>query len=394
MRLLYITNGFPYPLTSGYLRHYHLLRWLAQRNEITLASIVDGRHERSHRDAIAGWVRAIHTASPESNRWRRRAGRLIELAGMRPTRSVRQLRHEVARLVQRERFDAVLFSGKRTVPILEALDDLPIVADLTDATSERLAGMRASQRGLKRIRLSADLRRARDAERRLIERAERLVFASDRDRESLLRDRPERRAASLVIPNGVDTEYWHRQSTELGRERVIFTGVMSYEPNADAALILLRDVMPLVWQEIPTATCAVVGRDPGPDLRAAAAEERCSVTGWVEDMRPHLEQAAVFVAPLRFGAGIQNKVLEALAMEVPAVVSPLAAAGLTRDDRQPPLHIADGPSATARRIVTLLHAGRADASPWAEGRAFVEREFSWARAGHALETTLRELCDR
>lgn len=393
MRLLYITNGFPYPLTSGYLRHYHLLRWLAQHHEITLASVVDGRHEPAHRDAIAGWVQAIYTAAPEPDRWRRRAGRLIELAGIRPTSSVRQLRNEVARMVRHEAPDAVLFSGKRTVPILEVLDGLPIVADLTDATSERLAGMRASHRGLRRIQLTAELRRARDAERRLIERAERLVFASDRDRDSVLHDRPERRATSIVIPNGVDTDYWQRQRPQLGRERIVFTGVMSYEPNADAALILLREVMPLVWQEIPAATCAIVGRDPGPELHAAAAGGRCSVTGWVDDMRPHLEQAAVFAAPLRFGAGIQNKVLEALAMEVPAVVSPLAAAGLTRDDRQPPLHIADGPSATARQIVTLLRAGRADASPWAEGRAFVEREFSWARAGQALEATLRELCD-
>ena len=393
MRLLYITNGFPFPLTSGYLRHYHLLRWLAQHHSITLASIVDGRHERSHRDAIAGWVQSIHTAAPESGRWGRRLGRLVELAGIRPARSVRQLRHEIARLVQRDPPDAVVFSGKRTVPILDVLDGLPIVADLTDATSERLSGMRESRRGLRRLQLSAELRQARDAERRLIERATRLVFASERDRDALLRDQPQRRAASLVIPNGVDTDYWHRQRPELGQDCVVFSGVMSYEPNADAALVLIREVMPSVWTEIPSATCAIVGRDPGPELYAAAAGHRCTITGSVDDMRPHLEEAAVFAAPLRFGAGIQNKVLEALAMEIPAVVSPLAAAGLAKDDRQPPLHVADGPAATAHQIVTLLHAGRADASPLAEGRAFVEREFSWARSGQALESALRELAE-
>lgn len=391
MRLLYVTNGFPYPLTSGYLRHYHLLRWLVQRNDVTLASVVDGRHRPADREAIAGWVHAIHTAAAARGRWRRRTDRLIELAGVRPASDIRLLRAEIAGLVHRERPDAVVFSGKRTAPILDVLRDIPVVADLTDATSERLAGMRQSHRGLRRARLSAELRRVRHAERRIIDRASRLVFASDRDRDALLRDRPERRSASIVIPNGVDTDYWHRKRPELGQERVVLTGVMSYEPNADAARILLREIMPLVWQHVPSAVCAIVGRDPGADLLAAVHDERCIITGSVDDMRPHLEQAAVFAAPLRFGAGIQNKVLEALAMEIPSVVSPLAAAGLIREGRPAVLHVAEGAASTAARIVTLLRAARVDPSPNAEGRAFVEREFSWSRAGQLLESTLQGL---
>jgi len=120
---------------------------------------------------------------------------------------------------------------------------------------------------------------------------------------------------------------------------------MHYAPNVDAAFHLIRDVFPVVRVEIPDAQLHIVGRDPTPELRAAQNVPGVTIIGFVEDVRPWLEGATVFASPIRFGAGIQNKVLEAMAMELPVVASTVAADGLrTNEGTMPPVDIADDPS--------------------------------------------------
>jgi glycosyltransferase involved in cell wall biosynthesis len=140
----------------------------------------------------------------------------------------------------------------------------------------------------------------------------------------------------------------------------------------------------------PDARVLLVGRDPGPALRQAAVRAHgVTLTGTVTDVRPALEEAAVFAAPLRVGAGIQNKVLEALAMEVPVVASPLAAGGLHTDDGEaPPLVEADGPEATAAALVEALDGADEGAPPPPEGRRFVAAHFSWRRSGSLVAQAL------
>jgi glycosyltransferase involved in cell wall biosynthesis len=215
-------------------------------------------------------------------------------------------------------------------------------------------------------------------------RVDRMLFASPRDRDAVVRPNDPRAA---IVPNGVDAEYWRRRTSERGRATVAFTGAMHYRPNADAALRLVREVLPLVRREVPGARLLLVGRDPAEELRAAARDPGVVVTGLVEDVRPFLEEATVFAAPLRYASGIQNKILEAMAMEIPVVASSAAAAGLCTDTGEaPPLEIADDPADVAAAIVRLLkEEGRA---PAAESRRFVERHFSWRTHARRVEAVL------
>jgi glycosyltransferase involved in cell wall biosynthesis len=161
---------------------------------------------------------------------------------------------------------------------------------------------------------------------------------------------------------------------------------MDYPPNVDAAVHLAREIFPAVRAARPGTRLLLVGRDPTPAVVALGDDPGVTVTGFVDDVRPYLDRAAVFVAPLRFGAGIQNKVLEALAMEVPVVATPLAAAGLRADGAPPPpLVVADDDGTMVARVVELLDRAAADGLPHREGRAFVEGHFGWAAAGARLE---------
>ncbi len=395
MRILYVTNGFPYPLTSGYLRHYFLIRSLSASHAVTLLSLTSREPTADDRREVDRIVEASYVF-PRTPRGGGAARRIVRRGGEllgHPEPAARALRDAVAELRRPRTFDVAVFSGKRTAPALAALAGLPVVADLCDATSLRVRGALAYARPARRLALLAEYANVRRIERRLVARASRLVFASARDRDAILGPAgteprgPHARAA--VIPNGVDTAFWRRTSDRLGRDRIVFTGAMDYPPNVDAAVHLARDVLPLVRSKAPTACLVIVGRDPAPEVRALADLPGVEVTGLVPDVRPYLEAAAVFAAPLRFGVGIQNKVLEAMAMAVPVVASPLAADGVRQADGRPaPLDVASGPAETADRIVDRLRAAEAGATPDARGRAWVEAGFDWERSGRRLEALL------
>jgi glycosyltransferase involved in cell wall biosynthesis len=139
---------------------------------------------------------------------------------------------------------------------------------------------------------------------------------------------------------------------------------------------------------VPTAHVSIVGRDPTAEVRALGARPGVTVTGFVDDVRPYLEGASVFAAPIRYGAGIQNKVLEALAMEVPVVTTPVVADGVRRGADEPPLVVESEDEALAAAIVRLLRTPEEYGHIAVDGRRYVEQAFSWPRSVAAVENAL------
>jgi glycosyltransferase involved in cell wall biosynthesis len=389
MRILYVTPAFPYPLTSGLLRQYHFIRELAGRHSIRLVSMVGADFEPEHAAAMASFVDGVYPvrSTARSNGVRRKAaGRLR--AWLDPAHgdaAARDLAAMVRDCVRHDHFDALFVSGKRTYPALAAAASIPVVADLCDATSVRLRGQLRHAQPARRLVLALEYAHVRELERRFVREATHLLFASARDRDALApANEPER---ASVVPNGVDLEYWRRSSTVRGGCDVVLTGAMSYPPNEDAALWLVESILPRVRRTVPDARLWIVGRDPRPRLVRAGRQRGVTVTGTVADVRPYLDRATVLAAPLRFGAGIQNKLLEALAMQLPVVASPLAAAGLrTADGQSPPVQVAaDAETFAAALTERLADVGR---DPHGAGRAFVARHFAWRTTGEQLEGVL------
>ncbi|HSL72357.1 MAG TPA: glycosyltransferase [Longimicrobiales bacterium] len=396
MNILYVTNDFPYPLTSGHLRHYFLIRELARHHRITLLSIVRPSFMDEHRAALEPFTERIATfvsSTQGRSRMQKARNQVAAFAERRPIDlAALELQKAAAELCRHIRFDAAVISGRRTTPALDALTGIPLIADLCDADSVRLLGALRRSALMQLPRILIEYLRVRRAERSLIRAAAHVLFAAQRDLHALIGHGIGR---ASVIPNGVDLAYWHRKRRERGQATMIFTGAMQYAPNTDAAIWLIERVLPLVRQERPDARLLIVGRDPPPPLERAGHLDGVVVTGAVPDMRPELERASVFVAPLRFGAGIQNKVLEALAMELPVVVTPLAAAGLrSREGVDPPLVTASEPAQIAQALLRELAACDRDRSARAAGRAFVHRHFSWQHSGQQLDAVLHEVVQR
>jgi glycosyltransferase involved in cell wall biosynthesis len=155
------------------------------------------------------------------------------------------------------------------------------------------------------------------------------VVLTNRDAEML---KLNARLPIVVIPNGVDVESSPLPVTNRGANLAVL-GNYDYAPNLDAALRLVRDIFPLIQQKIPAARLCLVGSSPPPALRAYASDH-IEITGHVPDIRPYFEYSMIFISPLQFGAGIKNKILEALAMQTPVVATPVSCDGISVEHGQ------------------------------------------------------------
>ena len=205
------------------------------------------------------------------------------------------------------------------------------------------------------------------------------MVVSDRDREELVRINPALKVT--VIPNGVDT-YEFRPRPVQRIPALLFVGNYEYAPNVDAALRLATEIFPLVKSRVPQAHLWLVGNAPPPELTALASNS-IRVTGRVPDVRPYLARASAFVSPLRLGAGIKNKILEALAMGCPVVATPVSLDGIAARDGQEALS-ADGTD-MIDAIVHLLQDEDLRTTLSTNGRTLIESRYSWNHVAEQYE---------
>jgi hypothetical protein len=391
MRILYIAPAFQHPRMRGPTRCFHFLKELSRRHALTLLSLAADPVPKEVFAEVASHVDKlllIETRKDGVLPFDRALGRL-PVVGSRLSR-LRERRRAVSRMkdvfereVERGSYDLVLFHGKSVFPVIEEFDALPVVIDFCDATSlrhrDRMRYARPGEWALVGLRYLL----TRQVERKLLRKSRQIAFVSQRDRDAILATP----GFSKVVPIGVDHEYWRRTNGCVRPGTVVFTGVMSYAPNEDAALYLIEKVAPLVRQVVPELRVFIVGREPSPRLiRASRGLSGVTVTGSVEDLRPYLEQAAVFAAPLRYGSGVQNKLLEAMAMEVPVVTTSIAAAGLcVGENAHPPVLVADTPERFAESVGQLLNDEAQRNRLGNQGRRYVEENFDWKKSAALIE---------
>ncbi len=268
---------------------------------------------------------------------------------------------------------------------------VPIVWDSVDSISHLFSQASQHSRSAKgRLITKLELGRTRRSEEALPKLFDRVLVTSAIDRAAFmdLSDEPEvvsRRIA--VVPNGVDTHYFKPDLARIEAPTLVVSGKMSYHANVTMVLHLMESIMPGVWQHRPDVRVWIVGKDPPPEVRAHGItmpngtpantmSARVVVTDTVPDIRPYLQQATLAVAPLAYGAGIQNKVLEAMACSTPVVASRKAVAAIDVEDRHD-LAIADDDDEFIERVLNLLPDEESRRQMGANGRVFVERHHSW-----------------
>jgi glycosyltransferase involved in cell wall biosynthesis len=196
----------------------------------------------------------------------------------------------------------------------------------------------------------------------------------------------EKRDEILIIPNGVDHDYFKPQEREKKYD-LVFTGNMSYPPNVNAVEYLANEILPIVWKSRPETTLYIAGATPDPKVKKAASE-RIIVSGWLDDIRDAYAQSRVFIAPMRIGTGLQNKLLEAMSMRLPAITSPLANASLGAKPNEEIL-IGSNAEEMAQNIITLLTDKEKAEQIAQAGFDFTNCVYDWGKATEVLEEEMK-----
>lgn len=386
MKLLYLTPAFQHPIVRGPTRCYHFTKELCDRHEITMMTLIRSEIPNEAFTEMKSYVKKIYTFNAMGDSSNGKNGNGVSKkvkTSMSVKSAVKEMREAFLDLVKKESFDAVLFHGKSIYSVIEGFDDLPIVIDFCDATSMRIKDRMKFDTFSKRIMLKRRYKNFREIEQKMINKTPHVAFISCRDRDANM----ENRDGIRIVPIGVDLDFWKRRTNEPQKNTLVFTGVMNYRPNEDAAHYLIDKILPLVRPYVPDLEVLIVGRDPTEALVEKGKKfDDVTVTGFVDDVRDYLEKASIFVAPVRYASGIQNKVLEAFAMELPVICTTAVAEGLKFDDAdETPIHVANDPKPFADKVVNLLSDDNERRQLAEEGRRFVERHFIWAKNAEVLE---------
>jgi glycosyltransferase involved in cell wall biosynthesis len=384
MRVLFVT---PYPVSRIRIRSYGFVSQLARQHDVTVLAL--GVGERDQADMLELQRQGIAMTCVQD----RRAQKFLRCLRAVGTRLPLQVAYDAAPAL-RAAISAQLASGQfdvlhvefiRALGALPAALPLPVVWDAVDCISQLYEqGARFGATPMLRLIGRQEARRTRAFELAQLRRFRHVLVTSERDRQALLalaedgRGAPNERALAgiTVLPHGVDQQYFSPRSEPRQAETLIFTGKMSFHANIAGVLTLARQILPRIWEQRPGVRLIVAGSNPPEAVRRLARDPRIEVTGYVPDLRPYLARAQIAVSPLPYAVGIQNKVIEAMALGTPVIASSSASAGLQAVPGRDFL-LADAPAEFAAAALRLLD----DRALWnslvEHGLAYVARHHNW-----------------
>lgn len=393
MKILFIV---PYVPNLVRVRPYNMIRSLAGRgHQVTVLTLWTSDADQSDLEHLREFCEAVYANHMPA--WRS----LWNCAQVLPTRDPLQSVYSwqpglIEPFLNDTSYDVVHVEhlrGARYGLHFKKQSKIPVVWDSVDCITHlfRQASAQSTDR-LRRWRSRLDLKRTERYEGWLVNQFDRVLVTSPTDKQMLaLLSEKGVLAPIEVVPNGVALQYFH-PDTAVTREAatLIISGKMSYHANITMATHMVNNIMPHVWQHRPDARLQIVGKDPTRDILALGQHANVAVTGTVPELPPYLQKATLAVAPITYNAGIQNKVLEAMACATPVVTTPQATASLQLTPGQDVL-VAEQPAEFAQQIVSLLNNPHQQFQVGQAGRAYVETYHNWTTVAQKLEGIYREV---
>jgi len=374
MNILFIA---PYVPSRIRVRPFHLIKELSRKHKITVVALgeSDGRKVEGA-DELLDFVDDLFVV-PHS-KVRGLAQSLVGLPTPIPMCAAfcwsLAMKEKIMSVLRRDRFDLVHIEHLRAAHFASVCGDLPIVFDSVDCLTSLFGQMASEKKNpVSKLVMLEEAIKLRRYEPHILKRFARIIITTESEKAELLKLNPD--LAIDVIENGVDTEYFSPQGSVRDDKRIVFSGKMGYHPNAQAAAWFATECFPLVREKYPDAEFTIVGSGPSAEIRKLAELPGVSVTGYVDDIRLYLDSASAAVVPMQVAVGIQNKILEAMAMELPVVATPIALRALGSDC--PGAIEADGIEETAAAVVNLLENRESAKEMGKQGRSYVLENFSW-----------------
>lgn len=387
MKILLLTQVVPYPPNSGpKVKTYNVLKYLAQRHEVTLVSFVRSDQERADAQALSRYCKSIITVPIRRSAVRDVGYLAASLMSSTPFLVARDnvvaMRKQVADLLHRTRFDVIhadqLTMAQFALPKNgESQNGERTVLDEHNAVWTIVRRMcQGTPWGPKRLLLELEWRKLRRYEGELCRRFDRTLAVIEEDRQAL-DDAAGQKCGIAVIPIGVDTTELAPIPRNPEARDVISIATMFYPPNAEGVLWFAREVFPSIRSASPTTKFYIVGARPPQEVRRLAnAEPNIVVTDYVPDITPLIAQSAVSIVPVRAGSGMRVKILENFARGIPVVTTTIGKEGISAVHEQH-LLLADEPTAFAREVLRIIKNRRYADDLASRARKLVEQRYDW-----------------
>ncbi len=377
MRIFFICRRVPFPPDRGdKIATFNEIRHLSAKHEVHVFCLGDGADDLDNIAGLNEYAKSITAVPVEPAAIKLRAlkallfGQPLSVAALNEATLHDAIRQEFAKL----RPDLILVYSCNVAQFAEHFSSVPRIMQFGDLNSLKWRQYAERSRIPLKWIYAIEERRFLAYERHIAH-----TFSS-----ALVHTESERRDFERLIPgipvalvgNGVDLDYFRSTGAAKRAASMVFTGVMDYRPNIDAAVWFCKEVLPIVQAEIPEANFMICGSRPAPTVRRLANRMGVTVTGRVPDTRPYLDQAEVFVAPLRIARGVQNKLLEALSMGLPCVASIAAWSG-TVIPAGDGILAADQPREFAGHVIRLLRDTVWRANMARRARLVAEANYRW-----------------
>lgn len=391
MKLLFVANRVPYPPFRGdKLKIFNLGKQLQNQHEIHLIAIAETAADLEYREELE---KVFHKVTfLQIPKWKSFFNVIFGILGSKPLQVAyfksRKFNNLLHQQIARENYDAVHVQHLRMAQFFSKANKSRVILDLPDAFS--LYWKRRSENATslwKRKFANFEYQRLLKFEKITLPNFPLNLVCSKEDCNYLIENT---QANIQVLPNGVDIDtFGPKAEVSIEHSRILFTGNMDYEPNVDAVVYFVEEIFPEILKEIPNAIFVIAGQRPVNKVKNLAANN-IFITGFVQDISVEYAKSNVVVAPLRFGAGTQNKVLEAMAVGVPVVCTEIGFKGLEIHSGEGAI-LAKTKADFIAEVVRLLREKEYRNSVSLNGRNVIVNNFSWQAIAQKLSNYFLEI---
>ena len=390
-RILYLTTRLPYPVVGGdRLRMYNILKQLKLLGyEVTLISLVtqddDIRGAMEHNEFYSNLITVP---------FNRKMAYLYAAKAVFNDKPFiveyfysREMQKVVDNLLKKENFDIITGYMIRIAPYLEKHKNKMIILDFVDAVSMMYERRIKTVKSFwDKFKISIEYLKVKNYEKKCTKNFKMQTVISQTDKDYI--EKFVKKSNIKIVGNGVDTEYY-KPVDYLKENKICFVGSMQYIPNSEAAIYFATKVFPLVKKSIPDAKFKIIGANPRKDLfEAVKGVEGVEITGKVDDVREYMKDCKVSVCPVKIAGGIQNKILEAMAMGIPVLTTPEGAEGIGVSEEV--LEVVNSDEEYARKVIELIKNEQKSCEISKKSRDFVVDNFSWTKVGDKLDELIKE----
>ncbi|MBV1901596.1 MAG: TIGR03087 family PEP-CTERM/XrtA system glycosyltransferase [Kordiimonadaceae bacterium] len=398
--ILFLAHRIPYPPNKGdKIRAWHFLSHLLSKHTVHLGFYVDDKKDLAHIDYLEGLTSSLcyQEVVPFMQKVRSLSGFVTGKSLTEQAYPQSKLKSYSNALLESGEIDLVFLYSAATAPLVPATCQTPVIADLVDVDSQKWASYATGARWPLSYVYNREATKLGALERDIAEASSATLLVSQQEADLFTKLNAGCAGKVKAISNGVDLTHFDATPKGTGANRtagddtlVLFTGAMDYQPNIEAVVWFCEHVWPRIRAKAPQANFRIAGGPTTPQVDALAATEGVEVVGYVDNMAEEIAKATVSVAPLRLARGIQNKVLEAMAMSKPVVATSLANEGINAD-HDTTILVHDDAAAFADAVLTVLRDKATGERLGQAARTFVEENFTWGASYQQLDGLIDEL---